>query len=138
MKNMKNMKKKTLKGSFSKIILTPWQPMKCSLGSVLRFLGCFFLNNFSILVSCKKKNCKIYRNSKTADVSHLLYFVHLADNAMDLLLQQMIIVSRKQKTNFLGFHKKQLQLIDMNACWYHTNNWDMNCRPKRKENVFDK
>ena len=31
---------KTLKGSFSKNILTPWQPMRCSLGSVLQFLGC--------------------------------------------------------------------------------------------------
>ena len=29
--------KKTLRGSFSKNILTPRQPMRCSLGSVLRF-----------------------------------------------------------------------------------------------------
>ena len=34
---------KTLRGSFSKNILTPWQPMRCSLGSVLRFSKCFFL-----------------------------------------------------------------------------------------------
>ena len=32
-----------LKGSFSKNILTPWQPRRCSLGSVLRFSRCFFL-----------------------------------------------------------------------------------------------
>ena len=29
-----------LKGSFSKNILTPWQPMRCSLGSVLQFSRC--------------------------------------------------------------------------------------------------
>ena len=28
------LKNKTLKGAFSKNILTPWQPIKCSLGSV--------------------------------------------------------------------------------------------------------
>ena len=33
--------KKTLKESFSKNILTPWQLMRCSLGSVLRFSRCF-------------------------------------------------------------------------------------------------
>ena len=32
--------KKTLNWSFSKNILTPWQPMRCSLGSVLRFSRC--------------------------------------------------------------------------------------------------
>ena len=31
------MTKNTLKESFSKNILTPWQPMRCSLGSFLRF-----------------------------------------------------------------------------------------------------
>ena len=35
------MKKKYLTGSFSKNILTPWQPMICSLGSVLQFSQCF-------------------------------------------------------------------------------------------------
>ena len=34
------MKKKNWKGSFSKNILTPWQQMKCSLGSALRFSRC--------------------------------------------------------------------------------------------------
>ena len=34
-------KKKTLKVSFSKNILTHWQPMRCSVGSVLQFLRCF-------------------------------------------------------------------------------------------------
>ena len=34
-------RKKTLKASFSKNILTPWQPMGCSLGSVLQFSRCF-------------------------------------------------------------------------------------------------
>ena len=29
-----------LKGSFNKNTLTPWQPMQCSLGSVLQFLRC--------------------------------------------------------------------------------------------------
>ena len=33
---------KTLNGSFSKNILTPWQLMGCSLGSVLRFSRCLF------------------------------------------------------------------------------------------------
>ena len=33
--------KKTFKGFFSKSFLTPWQPMRCSLGSVLRFFQCF-------------------------------------------------------------------------------------------------
>ena len=35
------MKKTTLKGSFCKHMLTPRQPIICSLGSVLRFLQCF-------------------------------------------------------------------------------------------------
>ena len=34
-------RKKTLKRSFSKNILTPWQQMRCSLGSVLQFSRCF-------------------------------------------------------------------------------------------------
>ena len=34
--------KKTLLGSFSKNILTPWQPMRCSLGSVFRFSQCLY------------------------------------------------------------------------------------------------
>ena len=46
--NMKNFnlrrKKVTLKGPFSKNILTPWQLMRCSLGSVLPFLLCFFFS----------------------------------------------------------------------------------------------
>ena len=33
----------TLNGSFSKIIFTHWQQMRCSLGSVLRFSQCFYL-----------------------------------------------------------------------------------------------
>ena len=33
--------KKNLKWCFSRSILTPWQPMRCSLGSVLRFSRCF-------------------------------------------------------------------------------------------------
>ena len=33
---------KTLKGSFSRNNLTPWQPMRCSLGSVLRFSQLFW------------------------------------------------------------------------------------------------
>ena len=37
------MKKTTLKWSLSKNILTPWQVMRCSLGSVLRFLDFFYL-----------------------------------------------------------------------------------------------
>ena len=32
----------TLKESFSKNYLIPWQQMRCSLGSLLRFLQCFF------------------------------------------------------------------------------------------------
>ena len=35
--------KKTLKGSFNKNILTRWQPMRVSLGSVLRFSRCFLV-----------------------------------------------------------------------------------------------
>ena len=42
--NMTNLnlrrRKKTIKGSFSKNILTPWRPTECSLGSVLRFSRC--------------------------------------------------------------------------------------------------
>ena len=34
-------RKTNLKESFSKNILTPWQPMLCSVGSVLRFSRCF-------------------------------------------------------------------------------------------------
>ena len=62
-------KNKTLKVSFSKNILTPWQPMGCSLGSVLRFLQFFlwtvitlgyfcsrcFFNNWAIRYVLKKK-----------------------------------------------------------------------------------
>ena len=39
-------RKTILKGSFSKNILTPWQLMWCSLGSVLRFSQCFKRNSF--------------------------------------------------------------------------------------------
>ena len=35
------MTKDTLEWSLSKNILTPWQPMRCSLGSFSRFLQCF-------------------------------------------------------------------------------------------------
>ena len=38
--------KKTLRGSFSKNILTPWQPMRCSLGSVLQFLRCLYWKHY--------------------------------------------------------------------------------------------
>ena len=38
------MTRDTLKGSFSKNFLTPWQPMRCSLGSLLWFSQCFFLS----------------------------------------------------------------------------------------------
>ena len=34
-------KKPNFKQSFRKNILTPWQPMSCSLGSALQFLQCF-------------------------------------------------------------------------------------------------
>ena len=45
--NLKNytfqfMKKTTYEGPFSNNILTTWQPMRCSLGSVLRLSRCFF------------------------------------------------------------------------------------------------
>ena len=40
-------KRKKLKGSFSKNILTCWQPMRCSLGSVLQFSRCFRLEHRS-------------------------------------------------------------------------------------------
>ena len=39
------MQKKILTGSFIKNILTPWQPKRCSLGSVLRFSQCFSHNS---------------------------------------------------------------------------------------------
>ena len=39
-----SIKKKKFKGSLNKKILTPSQPMRCSLGSVLRFSQCFFIN----------------------------------------------------------------------------------------------
>ena len=39
-------KKKNFKKSFSKNILTPWQPMRCFLGSVLRFWRCFSIVYF--------------------------------------------------------------------------------------------
>ena len=42
MKYVNVWRKEYLKGSFSKNILTPWQQMRCSLGSVLQFLQSFF------------------------------------------------------------------------------------------------
>ena len=35
----------TIKWSFSSNILTPWHPMRCSLGSFLRFLQCFYMTH---------------------------------------------------------------------------------------------
>ena len=46
-----NEKKKTLKGSFSKNILKPSQPMRCSLGSILRFSQCLiFIWHVQIII----------------------------------------------------------------------------------------
>ena len=42
MTNLNLRRKLNLKGSFIKNILTPWQPMRCSLGSVLQFSQCFW------------------------------------------------------------------------------------------------
>ena len=42
MKNVNVWRRENLKGYFIKNILTPWQPMRCSLGSVLQFSRCFF------------------------------------------------------------------------------------------------
>ena len=41
MTNINLCNRKTLIGSFSKNVLTPLQPMRCSLGRVLWFLQCF-------------------------------------------------------------------------------------------------
>ena len=41
LQNLIKKEKKTLKWSFSKNSLTPWQPMRCSLGSVLQFSHCY-------------------------------------------------------------------------------------------------
>ena len=49
MKNVNVWRRENLKGSFIKNILTPWQSMRCSLGSVLRFLRCFLSNRYSSL-----------------------------------------------------------------------------------------
>ena len=40
--NLNLWRKQLKKGSFSNTILTPWQPMRSSLGSVLRFSRCFY------------------------------------------------------------------------------------------------
>ena len=40
---------KTLTGSLSKNMMTPWQLMRCSLGSVLQFLRCFWYQYLDII-----------------------------------------------------------------------------------------
>ena len=57
--NSRFMKNKNLKGSFRQNILTPWQPMRCSLGSVLRFLRCFM---FRWLGWTDNAVCQVLRN----------------------------------------------------------------------------
>ena len=70
---------KHFKRMFSKNILTPWQPMRCSLGSVLRFLWYFCLSRYiyiliNIMFSEKLKMSQLHCESKNASDKLYLFF----------------------------------------------------------------
>ena len=60
-------------GSFSKNILTPWQLMRCSLGSVLRFSQSFTINYDKLFQNDEKFNLKHTSGEKKSPQLGLLY-----------------------------------------------------------------
>ena len=76
---------KTLKGFFSKSILTPWQPMWCSLGSVFRFSQCLWI--YSPDTKNKQKTFSIHLGTRQFHVqgNNLIFLIEVCSILLVIL-----------------------------------------------------
>ena len=104
------MNKKTLKWSFSRNILTPWQPMRCSLGSVLRPVVDASLRDGLINIQVSHDCYSIMTSISSYNISNLPLF-----DFLDAFMSYLKISPPKEVWHFkracLGGSKVRLTFI---------------------------